>query len=65
MQRISKIKPFTRKYSWKRNCLPVKYGWKTFKSNLTVAVNVLYAEMLQRRRKKYIPCLYFKIKLKL
>ena len=36
-----------------------------FKNNLTVAVNVLYAEMLQRRRKKYIPCLHFKIKLKL
>ena len=65
MQRISKIKPFTSKYSGKRiNCLPLKYDWKTFKNNLTVAVNVFYAEILQKRRKN-ISCLHFKIKLKL
>ena len=56
MQRISKIKPFTSKYSGKRiNCLPLKYDWKTFKNNLTVAVNVFFMLKYYKKEEKIYP----------
>ena len=42
--RISKIKPFIRRYNWKEiNLPPQKEGWKKFESNKkSIALNVLY-----------------------
>ena len=44
-ERIIKIKPFINKYNWKGITFPSeKYDWKKFeKNNLTIALNVLYA----------------------
>ena len=45
-QRITKIKPFIKKYNWKGRHLPSeKNDWKKFyKNNVTIALNVLYAK---------------------
>ena len=44
-ERIIKIKPFINKYNWKGITFPSeKDDWKKFeKNNLTIALNVLYA----------------------
>ena len=45
-QRITKIKPFINKYNWEGINFPSeKDKWKKFeKKNVTIALNVLYAE---------------------
>ena len=45
-QRITKIKPFINKYNWEGINFPSeKDNWKKFeKKNVTIALNVLYAE---------------------
>ena len=55
-QKITKIKPFIKKYNWEGIYFPSeKDYWKTFeKNNVTIALNVLYAT-----KEKYILC--FKI----
>ena len=46
LQRITKIKPFINKYNWEGTIFPSeKDDWKKFeKNNVTIALNVLYAE---------------------
>ena len=45
-QRITKIKPFINKYNWEGTNFPSeKDDWKKFeKNNVTIAINVLYAQ---------------------
>ena len=44
LQRISKIKPFIKKYNWNGTNFPShKNGWKKFETNnKTIALNILY-----------------------
>ena len=56
-ERITEIKPFISKYKWEGiNFTSQKDDWKkNEKSNVTIALNVLYA-----KKEKNISCLRFK-----
>ena len=58
-ERVSNIKPFINKYSWKGINYPSKLDyWKTFeKNNPTIALKILYTK---EKVQKNMSSLYFK-----
>ena len=49
-ERISKIKPFIKKYNWKDIDFPaMSKDWKTFESNNEIALNILYVSHNTRK----------------